>query len=214
MTGPDVARRERAPGLDILPKPSHAYELVVIGTSAGGLEAVCRLLGGLTPEFPIPIVVVQHLAPSRTSQLAAILGRSTSMPVTEVRDHARMEPGHVYVAPPDRHTVFDADGLLALNHDAAVNYVRPSADMLFESAAEQFGVGALGVVLTGFGKDGAAGASAIKRHGGTVIAQDEATSAHFGMPRAAIRTGHVDHVMPLEDIAPTLERLVGNGGTP
>lgn len=198
---------------DITPGEHHgAYTLVVIAASAGGLQAMCRLLGGLAPDFPVPIIVLQHLSPTRTSQLATILGRSTRMPVTEISVGTRMEASHVYVAPPDRHTVVDAEGHLALTQTPAVNFVRPSADALFESAALHHKSGLLAVVLTGFGKDGAVGTSSIKRHGGTVIAQDEATSEHFGMPSAAIRTGDVDHVVALDDIAPTLERLVGAGG--
>ena len=122
-----------------------------------------------------------------------------------------LDADHVYLAPPDRHMLIKRKGVLTLTDSELVNFVRPSADLLFESVAAAYGPRALAVVLTGSGRDGALGVTAIKQRGGTVIAQDEASSEFFGMPSAAIKTGAVDHVLPLEDIAPRLVMLMTAG---
>ena len=118
----------------------------------------------------------------------------------------------MYVVPPDHHLLVNADGSLSLTRTELVHFVRPSADLLFDSAAASFGPRAIGVVLTGTGSDGAFGVEAIKRVGGTVIAQDEATAEFFGMPGAAIKTGAVDFVLPLEQIPEALTSLVAERG--
>jgi two-component system chemotaxis response regulator CheB len=148
-----------------------------------------------------------HLVPSYPSVLRDILSRTTRLPVHWAEPGEELEPGRVYVAPPAVHSVFDEAGNLARDESAPVHFVRPSADTLLASCAEAYGAGAVAVVLTGTGVDGAAGAAAVKAAGGTVIAQDEATSQHFGMPHAAIDTGAVDLVLPLEAIAGELVRL-------
>jgi len=122
-----------------------------------------------------------------------------------------LDADHVYLAPPDRHMLIKRKGVLTLTDSELVNFVRPSADLLFESVAAAYGPRALAVVLTGSGRDGALGVTAIKQRGGTVVAQDEASSEFFGMPSAAIKTGAVDHVLPLEDIAPRLVMLMTAG---
>ena len=119
-----------------------------------------------------------------------------------------LDADHVYLAPPDRHMLIKRKGVLTLTDSELVNFVRPSADLLFESVAAAYGDRAIAVVLTGSGRDGALGVTAIKQRGGTVVAQDEASSEFFGMPSAAIKTGAVDFVLPLEEIAPTLTALV------
>lgn len=172
--------------------------------SAGGLSALTAVLGSLPTDFPLPIIVVQHIDPHHASQMAAILGRHVRLPVKEAEQHDLLTPGTVYVAPPDFHAEF-LGGAIVLTHSPRVHFSRPSADRSFLSGAEQGPV--IGVVLTGAGVDGAAGVIAIKAAGGVVIAQDAATAAHGGMPRAAIETGAVSYVLPLADIGPALTAL-------
>jgi two-component system chemotaxis response regulator CheB len=204
--------------MDVLPSRGEAggglsggLRVVALAASAGGLQAISGLLHALPADFPAAIVVVQHLSPSYKSLMHDILGRRCLLPVSQVRAGDRLRAGCVCIAPPDRHVEVNPDGTLSLTDDARVHYVRPSADVLFESLARSFGDRAIAVVLTGRGSDGTPGVSAIKRGGGTVIAQDRGTSEHFGMPAAAIATHDVDLVLPLELIAPALVRLVGNG---
>jgi two-component system, chemotaxis family, protein-glutamate methylesterase/glutaminase len=180
------------------------YSMVVVAASAGGLPAVATVLGSLPPDFPLPIVIVQHIDPRHISQLATIFGRHTGLHVKEATEHDVLRAGQVYVAPPDYHAEFRG-GSIELTQTPPVHFARPSADRSFLSAAEQGPV--IGVVLSGAGVDGADGVIAIKAAGGTVIAQDEATALHFGMPHAAIGTGAVEHVLPVEQIGPMLTAL-------
>jgi two-component system, chemotaxis family, protein-glutamate methylesterase/glutaminase len=180
---------------------------VALAASAGGLAALTHVLSSLPAGFAAPLLVVLHVDPRHRSWLAEILGRRTALTVTQVRGGERIAAGNVYVAPPDHHLLVQHDGILGLSDLARVQHVRPSADLLFTSLAAAWGAGAVAVVLTGTGRDGAAGVLAIKEHGGTVIAQDEASAEFFGMPDAACRTGGVDQVLPLDDIAPALVRL-------
>ena len=137
-----------------------------------------------------------------------VIGRQSPMSVMHAEEGMQLEPDHVFLAPPDRHMLIKRKGTLTLTDSELVNFVRPSADLLFESVAAAYGDRAIAVVLTGSGHDGALGVTAIKQRGGTVVAQDEASSEFFGMPSAAIKTGAVDFVLPLEEIAPTLTALV------
>jgi two-component system chemotaxis response regulator CheB len=185
-----------------------ATDAVLVAASAGGLSALTSVLAELPADFPAGVAIVQHIEPHHRSMLAEILGRSCALPVTQAADGQRFQPGVVHVAPPDHHLLVDADGSLSLTRTELVHFVRPSADLLFESGAASFGNRAIGVVLTGTGSDGSLGVEAIKRRGGTVIAQDEATSDFFGMPGAAIEAGAVDFVLPLDQIADALISLV------
>ena len=137
-----------------------------------------------------------------------VIGRQSPMPVMHAEEGMQLEPDHVFLAPPDRHMLIKRKGTLTLTDSELVNFVRPSADLLFESVAAAYGDRAIAVVLTGSGHDGALGVTAIKQRGRTVVAQDEASSEFFGMPSAAIKTGAVDFVLPLEEIGPTLTALV------
>jgi two-component system chemotaxis response regulator CheB len=184
------------------------FDVVGIASSAGGLTALIEVLGGLNTDFPAAVVVVQHLDPRHRSLLAQILQRRTGLHVQEAGDHDRLRPGAVFVAPPDRHLLVNPDGSLSLTQSELVHFTRPSGDLLFESLAAAYGPRAIAVVLTGTGADGAMGVSAVKKRGGTVIVQDEASSEFFGMPSAAIRTGMVDFVLPLGEIAASLQVLV------
>jgi two-component system chemotaxis response regulator CheB len=183
--------------------------VVAIAASAGGLTALSQLLGALAPTFNAAILILQHLDPARPSHLASILGRRTRLPVKQAQSRDRLQTGTAFTAPPGVHLLVDPHGRLSLSHRPPVNFVRPAADLLFESIAASFGERAIAVVLTGTGHDGARGAQVVKRAGGTVIVQDEATSEFFGMPGAAIDAGHVDLILPLDQIAPSLEKLIG-----
>jgi len=184
------------------------YEIVALASSAGGLAALTRLLSALPADFSAAIVVVQHLDPRHNSLMSEILSRRTPLLVQQAAEGDHLTPGHVYIAPPDHHLLVNADRTLSLSRTELVHFVRPSADLLFESVAASFGPRAIAVVLTGTGVDGAMGVKAIKARDGTVIVQDEPSSEFFGMPGAAIGTGDVDFVLPLDEIAPALVKLV------
>ena len=141
--------------------------------------------------------------------MAEIIGRRSPLPVHQAVAGSHVQTGHVYLAPPDNHLLINRDGSISLTHTELVNFVRPSADLLFESVAASFGAHAIAVVLTGSGRDGAMGVTAIKQRGGTVIAQDEASSEFFAMPSAAIRTGAVDFILALDEIPGALMTLLG-----
>ena len=195
------------------PFPGAAFDVVALAASAGGIQALSRVLAGLPAAFPAAVVVVQHLDPRHRSLIAGILGRRTSLKVKEAEEGDRLAPGVVYTAPPDRHLLVNPDGTLSLTQSELVHFVRPSADLLFESVAAAYKDRAIAVVLSGTGADGSMGLRAIKKMGGTNIVQDQKTSAFFGMPGAAIETGAVDFVLPLEDIAPALVTLVEGQST-
>ena len=188
--------------------PRGAVEIVAIVASAGGLQAISTLLAALPSEFPVPILIVQHLSPRQPSLMAHILSRRIALPVTQAEDGEALRPGHVYLAPPDKHLVVTRQKTLSLTLTEKVHHVRPSGDVLFASVAACYGGGAVAVVLTGGDGDGADGLRAVKDAGGQTIAQNEASSASFSMPRTAIATGGVDHILTLDAIAPMLVSLV------
>jgi two-component system chemotaxis response regulator CheB len=181
------------------------YQVVVVGASYGGFDALRVLLGGLPPAFPVPVVVVQHQG-AGSSELASLLQRYTPLVVVEAEDKDPLRPGWVHVAPPGYHLLVDSEGL-ALSVDAPVVYARPSIDVLFDSAADVFGADAIGVILTGTGRDGAAGLAHIKQRGGVTIVQDPATALRRMMPDAALATSRVDWMLPLDEIAGRLVEL-------
>lgn len=195
-------------------KPAVAFEVVAVAASAGGLNALSRVLGDLPEEFSAPLLVVQHLDPRHKSLMAQILARRTALSVEEARDGEEIQEGHIYVAPSNKHLLVAAGGILSLTQSELVNFVRPSADLMFESIAACFGDKVIAVILSGSGSDGTNGLKAVKEMGGTTIAQDEKTSEHFGMPGSAIKTGCVDFVLSLEEIAPALVMLVEKGSKP
>ena len=187
-------------------KPTPNTRLIVIGTSLGGLNALKIVLGGLPATFGAAVAVVQHRMAGPSSQLEVILRRHCALPVREPLDKEPIVPGRVYVAPADYHLLIE-DRAFALTTDGVVSYARPSVDVLFETAAEAFARDVIGIILTGANYDGAKGAAAVKKQGGTLIVQspDEAECAM--MPEAAIRLTAPDYVLPLADIAPLLTRL-------
>jgi two-component system chemotaxis response regulator CheB len=176
------------------------YDVIVIGTSWGGLAAVSRLLDSLSDAVHQPIVVVQHRsADSVDGALAGLLGTHTRRVVSDPDDKTELAADHVYLGPPDYHVLVE-QGHIALSTDAPVQYARPSIDVLFESAADAYGSRAVGIVLTGANDDGAHGLARIKERGGVAIVQDPATSERRTMPDAAIAATDADAVLPLEDI--------------
>ncbi|MGH7965299.1 MAG: chemotaxis protein CheB [Candidatus Binatia bacterium] len=191
--------------------PDAAFDVVALAASAGGLTALSRVLAPLPVDFPAVIVVVQHLDPRHRSLMADILSRRTTLQVKQAEEGDRLHPATVFIAPPNRHLLVNPDGTLSLSQSELVHFVRPSADLLFESVAASYKDRAIAVVLTGTGSDGTMGVQAIRKMGGTVIVQDEETSEFFGMPGAAIQTGTADFILPLDEISSALVTLVIKG---
>jgi two-component system chemotaxis response regulator CheB len=181
-------------------------KVVALVGSAGAVRAFAAVLAGLPSDLEASLVVIMHLQPGHESLLASILSRSTDMPVRQAVGDDLLEPGHVYVAPPDAHLLV-ADGRLALDLGPPIHFLRPSADVLLASLAREVDGGALAVILSGSGSDGAAGVVAVKEAGGIVLAQDD-EAEYQGMPRAAVASGAVDHVLALEDIASAIVEFV------
>lgn len=190
------------------PKQPEQYAVVAIASSAGGIRALIEVLGALDADLPVPVLVVQHLDPRHSTVIAEILARRSPLKVKLAEAGERVGPGTVYIAPPDRHLLVGADGVLALSDSELVHFVRPSADLLFESVAGAYGAGAIACVLTGSGSDGSMGVDAVKSRGGTVIVQDPATAEFKGMPEAAVGTRAADFVLPLDEIPAVIRGLV------
>jgi two-component system chemotaxis response regulator CheB len=184
-----------------------SYELVTIGASWGGLHAIETVLSGLPDGFPMPIAIAQHRSvDSSSGALSRMLSLRSALHVREAGDKDPLEPGSVYIAPSDYHLLVEPDGF-ALSVEGMVQHSRPSIDVLFDSAADTYGPRLIGVILTGANSDGAYGLSRVKRRGGLTIVQDPETAEKRDMPDAAIATGAVDEVLPLERIAPRILEL-------
>ncbi len=179
-----------------------ACELIVVGCSWGGLAAVGHILESLTSDLGAAMVIAQHRGPGR-SPLASLLARGTAWTVAEAEDKAPIVPGMAYLAPAAYHLLVDR-GRLGLSTDAPVRHSRPSIDVLFESAADAYGAGVVGVVLTGANDDGAAGSVRIVERGGRVVVQDPRTAERAAMPLAVLATGIEATVLELDRIAPFL----------
>lgn len=195
----------------IHPTLKASYQIVAMASSAGGVSALLEVIRSLPVDFPVGIVIVQHLDPRHRSLMAEILSKKSLLKVKEAEEGDEVIAGVIYIAPPDRHLLVNPGGVLSLSQAELVHFVRPSADLLFESVAAAYQERAIAVVLTGSGSDGVMGVRAIKKMGGAVIAQDQETSEFFGMPGGAIQSGCVDFVLPLNDIAPALVTLVNAG---
>ena len=184
-------------------------ELIAVGTSLGGLNALTTLFRALPPGLPVPIAVVQHRTPTPDgASLSAVLQDYTSLLVVEAEDKMSLEPGTVYLAPADYHLLIEERGLIALSTDAPVRSARPSIDVLFQTAAEAYGKALLAVLLTGASADGAEGLAAVKKRGGRVIVQDPETAECRTMPAAGIAATAVDYVLPLAQIGEHVVTLV------
>ena len=182
--------------------------VVALVCSVGGLDALTRVLSALPAALPAAVIVLQHHDPSRPSMLAAILARHTTLAVTTAADGDPLTPGRVLVAPAGHHVLATTAGTVALIASGDTPPPRPSADLLLTSLALTAGPRTIAVVLTGYGSDGATGATAVHHFGGTVIATDEATSTQFSMPAATIRRPTItDHVVALDEVADLLTTL-------
>ena len=188
---------------------SAARRIVVIGASAGGLDAVRGLVARVPVDFNTPICVVIHTAPSSPGLMAAIIARDSRLTVSQATDFERLRPAHVYVAPPDRHLLVEP-GRLRVTTGPPEHRFRPAIDPLFRSAAQVFGPGAIGVVLTGNLDDGTAGLWTIKRLGGIAIVQDPSEALYRSMPEHAIEHVAIDHVVSLSRLPDLLVELTSD----
>lgn len=213
-----VRRRPRGtrPPVDTVqpPAPEGTISIVTVGASTGGPAALNTFLSGLTPDFPVPVVIVQHISSGFTTNLVEWLNRQSPLQIEIAHAHQTVERGHVYVAPEDVHLVFTRRDVLGFEAGPPVNAVRPSATVLFESAAKHYGSEVLGILLTGIGDDGAAGLRAIRDAGGVTFAQDEQTSVVYGMPKAAAALGAAQCVLSIDEMAPALAKAVAAGEAP
>ncbi len=198
--------------MSMTPEPT-GRDVLAIGASAGGVQALCELISGLPPDLPAAVLVVLHVAPHGRSALPAILARSGCLPASHPADGEEIRPGRIYVAPPDRHLAVEA-GRIQLSRKASENGHRPAVDVLFRTAARAYGPRVVGVVLTGNLDDGTAGLAMIKRFGGKVVVQDPREADYPSMPESAIANVAVDHVLPLGEMAPVLLRLVREAPRP
>jgi two-component system, chemotaxis family, protein-glutamate methylesterase/glutaminase len=191
--------------------PDNTLRIVVFASSAGGLHALSAVLAGLPATLPATLAVVQHLDPHHPSLLTSLLSHRTELRVKSAEHGERMTAGVVYIAVPDKHLMINPDHTVALSDAKLMNFLRPAANLLFDSAAVAFKDLTIAVVLTGTGSDGSIGVRAVRKAGGKVIVQDLKSAEYSGMPLAAINTGCVDMIVPLHEIAPTLIHLIMQG---
>jgi two-component system chemotaxis response regulator CheB len=186
---------------------AQSYRAVVIGCSAGGLDALSIVLPSLPATLPVPIVIVQHINPRAMSRLHLLLERKCAIDVREADEKIKPQPGVAYVVPPNYHLLLELDGTFSLSVDERVNFSRPAIDVTFETAAELYGSELIGVVMTGASADGSRGLARIKSLGGYTIVQDPKEAQSVVMPESAIRVAQPHAVLPLRDIGPMLIRL-------
>jgi two-component system chemotaxis response regulator CheB len=188
------------------PKPAD-FRVIVIGASAGGVEALSRVISPLSPNFPAAIFVVLHISPSGPSLLPHILSRAGRIAAVHARDGLEITPGRIYVAPPDHHLLIKP-GHMVVAHGPRENNARPAIDPLFRTAARSYGPWVVGVVLSGGLDDGTMGLMDVKRFGGVALVQDPDNAMFPSMPSSAIENVQVDRVLPVDEIGPLLDRLV------
>lgn len=197
------------------PRHNAPIECVVVGVSTGGPNALAEIVPALPADFPVPILLVQHMPPVFTRLLAERLDSRSALDVREASGGEIVERGQIWIAPGDHHMEVRTSGkgpVLTLNQGPQENSCRPAVDVLFRSAANVFGNRVLGVVLTGMGRDGLIGCEVIRKGGGQVIVQDEATSVVWGMPGLVAEAGLAHAVVPLQGVADEITRLVKAGG--
>lgn len=185
------------------------YDAVVIGSSAGGLRALLELLSPFPSNYPLPIIIVQHLMDGNDSMLAEYLNEKSELTVKEADDKEPIKKGYVYLAPPGYHLLIEEDQSLCLSMDPRVNFSRPSIDVLFESAAFVYENRCIGIVLTGASGDGSQGLHRIKANGGLAIVQDPKSAEFSTMPNAAIQATQVDHILTIAAMSRLLLQLAG-----
>ena len=190
--------------------PRSDVRLIAIGASTGGPVVLQHILSVLAPSLNVPLLIVQHIAPGFVQGLTEWLGQSCGLPAHVATDRELALPGHIYIAPEDFHMGIDKNGRIKLVDDAPVHGLRPSVSFLFHSVAEAMGPNAAGVLLTGMGSDGADGLKLMRDKGAITIAQDETSSVVHGMPGVAIRLNAATHVLPPQNIAELLKRLLKN----
>lgn len=204
-----------APAIRTRPYSAARPRILAIGSSTGGPQALQKLLADIGPAIrEVPVVVTQHMPPTFTAILAEHLAKASLRPAKEADNGEALKPGHIYVAPGGLHMTVDKDGgqvVARLNDGPPVNFCKPAVDPLFDSVAKVYGSATLAVVLTGMGHDGAAGVRTIAAGGGSVIAQDEATSVVWGMPGAAAQTGMCCEILPISRIGPKISGLLSGG---
>ncbi len=188
------------------------YKAIVIGVSAGGMDALPKVLSSLPEDFPVPILIVQHTHPSGDGGFfVQYLNERCKLEIIEATDNEPISNGKVYIAPADHHLLVANKKSLSLSSGEKINHSRPSIDVLFDSAVDIYHSGLIGIILTGATADGAKGMQKIKKNGGLTIAQDPATAKTPAMPQAAINACSIDYVLPLEDIPGKLVKLLQNG---
>ena len=193
-----------------MPQSKAMRRVVAIGASVGGLDALKQVLGALPAGYPWPVIALLHTSAGyRDTRLDKLLGKHCAVPVREAEARLPLEAGVVHLAPAGYHLLVEQDLRFSLSVDEKVSYVRPSADVLFESLAEAVGARAIGVILTGANDDGAAGLAAIRARGGLAIVQDPAGAQAPQMPRAALRIAGADQLLRLDAIGPRLAALPG-----
>jgi two-component system, chemotaxis family, protein-glutamate methylesterase/glutaminase len=183
------------------------YKAVVIGVSSGGLNALKIIIPALPAQFPLAVIIVQHIGATSDSYWIRALNKLSSVNVKEAEEKEIIRKGFVYVAPPNYHLLVEKDETFTLTIDERVNFARPAIDVLFESAADAYREKLIGIVLTGANNDGAAGLKKIKENGGLAIAQNPATAESPYMPASAIRTAHPHHIFSLHEIPQRLIEL-------
>ncbi|MBF0231628.1 MAG: chemotaxis protein CheB [Desulfamplus sp.] len=187
-----------------------ALKAIVIGASAGGFNALHKILPMFRADFMLPIIVVLHRRADLESFFVKSLDDKCLLPVKEPLDKTKIEPGNIYIAPGGYHLLVEKDYHFSLSVDPPVCYCRPSIDVLFESAAEAFGTALVGIILTGANFDGSRGIKTIKSSGGITIAQNPDTAEVNYMPYSAIKTNSVDHILNLDEIPGLIEKLLDN----
>ncbi|MBF0370257.1 MAG: chemotaxis protein CheB [Magnetococcales bacterium] len=185
------------------------YQGVVMGCSAGGMEALRVVLSPLPASFPVPILVVQHVSQESDRYLIRYLNKHTKLTVLEAEEKEAIKPGRVYVAPPGYHLLVEKDHTLSLTIDAKVHYSRPSIDVLFETAAWAFQANGIGILLTGASQDGASGLLQIKKQGGMTLVEDPDSAESRLMPLFAVQADAARKILPLEEIPRQLCTLMG-----
>ncbi|PRY28746.1 protein-glutamate methylesterase/protein-glutamine glutaminase [Pseudosporangium ferrugineum] len=217
LTGRPAGKLPAAPARPLRRMPHGRVDILAIGSSTGGPDALTKVLQALPSDLPVPVVVTQHMPPVFTRMFAERLDRSTPLRVVEAGDGMELTPGTVYIAPGDKHLVLQRRNTATLTQLSGAppeNSCRPAVDVMFRSVASLYGAAAFAAVLTGMGYDGRGGAKVLRDAGAEILAQDEASSVVWGMPGAVVGAGLADEVLPLDRIASALVQRLQVGRAP